>query len=166
MWQSKTFCGCCTHALQHPCPQDCIIATQHDSPGLSVAHILIVGLCAAGWGDWTLAEASRVLIREALKNPLNQRFIMLSESCVPLYPPAVVYQQLMWEKKSRINACDSDPNYYRDNYRCVLEMSSNDQGTAPECVGPFCVVSRAFSCFSDMLHKTTLLDVRHLFHQR
>jgi len=42
---------------------------------------------------------------------------MLSESCVPLYPPAVVYQQLMWEKKSRINACDSDPNYYRDNYR-------------------------------------------------
>ena len=74
----------------------------------------------AGWGEWSLADASRVLIREALKNPLNQRFIMLSESCVPLYPPAVVYQQLMWEKKSRINACDTDPNYYRDNYRCAL----------------------------------------------
>ena len=74
----------------------------------------------AGWGEWSLADASRVLIREALKNPLNQRFIMLSESCVPLYPPAVVYQQLMWEKKSRINACDSDPNYYRDNYRCAF----------------------------------------------
>ena len=55
--------------------------------------------------------------REALKDKLNQRFIMLSESCAPLYPPAVVYQQLMYERKSRINACDSDPNFYRDNYR-------------------------------------------------
>jgi hypothetical protein len=42
---------------------------------------------------------------------------MLSESCAPLYPPAVVYQQLMYERKSRINACDSEPNFYRDNYR-------------------------------------------------
>lgn len=42
---------------------------------------------------------------------------MLSESCAPLYPPAVVYQQLMYERRSRINACDSDPNFYRDNYR-------------------------------------------------
>lgn len=75
-------------------------------------------------GDWSLAEASRVLIRESLKNPLNQRFIMLSESCVPIYPPAVVYQQLMWEKKSRINACDSDPNYYRDNYRYDTDLQS------------------------------------------
>lgn len=55
--------------------------------------------------------------REALKDKLNQRFIMLSESCAPLYPPAVVYQQLMYERKSRINACDSDPDFYRDNYR-------------------------------------------------
>ena len=63
-----------------------------------------------------------MLIRESLKNPLNQRFIMLSESCVPIYPPAMVYQQLMWEKKSRINACDSDPNYYRDNYRYDTDL--------------------------------------------
>ncbi|CAL5228702.1 g11882 [Coccomyxa viridis] len=83
----------------------------------------IPGSIQTGWGEWSLADASRVLIREALKNPLNQRFIMLSESCVPLYPPAVVYQQLMWEKKSRINACDSDPNYYRDNYRYTWRMA-------------------------------------------
>ena len=77
----------------------------------------IPGSITTVWGEWTLAEASRVLIRHALKEPLNQRFIMASESCSPLYPPAVVYQQLMYEKKSRINACDSDPGWYRDNYR-------------------------------------------------
>ncbi len=78
----------------------------------------IAGSIRTGWGEWSLADASRVLIRRALADPLNQRFIMVSESCAPLYPPGVVYQQLMYEKRSRINACDSDPNWYRDNYRC------------------------------------------------
>ena len=79
----------------------------------------IPGSISTGWGTWALADASRVLIRHALRDPLNQRFIMVSESCAPLYPPAAVYQQLMYEKKSRINACDSDPDWYRDNYRCA-----------------------------------------------
>ncbi|BDA45402.1 probable glycosyltransferase BC10 at C-terminar half [Coccomyxa sp. Obi] len=82
----------------------------------------IPGSIPTAWGEWSLANASRVLIREALKDKLNQRFIMLSESCAPLYPPAVVYQQLMYERKSRINACDSDPDFYRDNYRYTGRM--------------------------------------------
>lgn len=33
------------------------------------------------------------MLAAALKEPRNQRFLLLSESCAPLYPPAVVYQQ-------------------------------------------------------------------------
>jgi len=33
------------------------------------------------------------MMAAALAEPRNQRFLLLSESCAPLYPPAVVYQQ-------------------------------------------------------------------------
>lgn len=31
--------------------------------------------------------------------------VLLSESCLPLYPPTLVYAQLISEPKSRINGC-------------------------------------------------------------
>lgn len=57
------------------------------------------------WGRWSLVEASRLLLQAALQEPLNQRFILVSESCIPLYPPTTVWQQLLSEDKSRIDAC-------------------------------------------------------------
>jgi Core-2/I-Branching enzyme len=59
----------------------------------------------AAWGTHELALAARTLLEAAFADPLNQRFIMLSESCIPLYPAATVYAQLMAEDKSRINSC-------------------------------------------------------------
>ena len=34
---------------------------------------------------------------------LNQRFIILCESCMPLYPPALLYMQVLHENKSRVS---------------------------------------------------------------
>lgn len=59
----------------------------------------------AKWGTHTLIEAARNLFQAALEETNNQRFVMLSESGIPLYPPTLIWQQLMSEKKSRINAC-------------------------------------------------------------
>ena len=50
-------------------------------------------------------QAMRRMLSAALKDRANQRFILLSESCIPLYSPLIVYQQLMHEKRSRISAC-------------------------------------------------------------
>jgi Core-2/I-Branching enzyme len=61
----------------------------------------------AQWGTHELAEAMRNLMQEALEDPLTERLILLSESGIPLYPPHVIYQQLMSESLSRINACPS-----------------------------------------------------------
>jgi hypothetical protein len=33
---------------------------------------------------------------------LNERFVILSESCIPLYPAAFLYMQLLHESKSRV----------------------------------------------------------------
>ena len=51
--------------------------------------------------------AVKRLLEASLEEPLNQRFVVLSESSVPLYPPQTVYRQLLSETFSRINACNS-----------------------------------------------------------
>lgn len=75
-------------------------------------------------------QATHSLLREALKDPLNKRFVLLSETCNPLLPAATVYAQLMAESKSRINACAmSDKN--RNVERCAhLPAVASEQGAA------------------------------------
>ena len=68
-------------------------------------------------------EAEKLLLAQSLLDPLNSRFVLLSETCVPLYPAPLVWAQLQGETRSRLNACAnaSDPNdeSWRMTYRCV-----------------------------------------------
>lgn len=59
----------------------------------------------AEWGQHSLAEAARRLYIAALRDRANARFVMLSDSCVFLYPPATVYLESLAAHRSRINAC-------------------------------------------------------------
>ena len=59
------------------------------------------------WGEHSMVEALRALLREALKDPLNQRFQLLCEYSLPLQSPLLVYQQYIKERKSRLNACNT-----------------------------------------------------------
>lgn len=43
---------------------------------------------------------------QALEDPLNERFVLLSDSDLPLYPASLVWRQLMAEGASRSGACD------------------------------------------------------------
>ena len=53
---------------------------------------------------WMLhMNAWRHLLRCALQNKSNQRFVFLSESCVPLQPLRQIYKTLIREEKSFIN---------------------------------------------------------------
>ena len=58
------------------------------------------------WGSFSLVAALKNLLRTALEDRLSQKFILLSESGVPIYPPEVLWLELMVEEKSRINACE------------------------------------------------------------
>ena len=62
------------------------------------------------WGDHSMVEATRRLLQAALLDAggSNQKFMLLSESCAPMYHPAVVHQQLLHERLSRIDACAAD----------------------------------------------------------
>jgi hypothetical protein len=118
-------------------------AAEHSLPSDSwFAGREVSGRQATVWGNHSLVDAERALLRAALRDPLNQRFALLSgaqagpaamrsllpacpvtscprpcltlqssvlprpsESCIPLYSGPAVYAQLMWEQRSRINAC-------------------------------------------------------------
>lgn len=57
------------------------------------------------WGAHELVLAARNLLRAAMSDPLNQKFALLSESGISLYPPSTIYMQLLAEDKSRIDSC-------------------------------------------------------------
>ncbi|KAK9815960.1 hypothetical protein WJX74_007174 [Apatococcus lobatus] len=76
-----------------------------------------------GWGKFGLTQALINLLAAGLEDPLNQQLLMLSESCVPLYPPAVVYSQIMHEEKSRINACAKE-GWNLNDYRWSEAMET------------------------------------------
>lgn len=68
------------------------------------------------WGD--TIDATRAQLRHALKEALNQRFLLLSDTDVPLYPARLVYLQLMSEPKSRVSACKGWDLVNIDRYTC------------------------------------------------
>lgn len=81
-------------ASNYSFPQDSIFAGQQIKDRVNVT-----------WGQWSVAEAEKRLYTAALKDGRNQRFILLSESCMPLYPPHILWAQVMSEQRSRVRAC-------------------------------------------------------------
>ncbi|XP_057840030.1 glycosyltransferase BC10 isoform X2 [Cryptomeria japonica] len=57
-----------------------------------------------GWGEASMIEAERILLRKALEDPANQRFILVSDSCVPLYNFSYIYDYVMSSPKSFVDS--------------------------------------------------------------
>ena len=81
---------------------------------------LIENRVPAQWANHTSAE--RMLLRSALEQPSNQRFVLISESCVPLYSANIVYLQLMTCTRSSI-ACEPERSRYVRRSACTLRGS-------------------------------------------
>ena len=74
-------------------------------PSDQFAEFYVRSSIATEWGQPTLIMAERLLLQKALQDRDNQRFVLMSESCIPLYSPQLIYQQLIGELRSRVNAC-------------------------------------------------------------
>nr|XP_011463539.1 PREDICTED: uncharacterized protein LOC101304332 isoform X2 [Fragaria vesca subsp. vesca] len=57
------------------------------------------------WGESSMIEAEQLLFEEALYDPANQRFVLLSDSCVPLHNFSYIYNYIM-----------SSPNSFVDSF--------------------------------------------------
>ncbi|KAJ7551081.1 hypothetical protein O6H91_07G133000 [Diphasiastrum complanatum] len=65
------------------------------------------------WGEASMIAAERLLLRTALEDPHNERFVLISESCIPLYSFEYTYTYLMSSTRSFV---DSFADYKENRY--------------------------------------------------
>ncbi|XP_022729145.1 uncharacterized protein LOC111284631 [Durio zibethinus] len=68
------------------------------------------------WGKMSMCDAERRLIANALLDISNEWFILLSESCIPLYNFSVIYHYIKKSKYSFIGAFDDPGPFGRGRY--------------------------------------------------
>uniref|UniRef100_A0A5B6ZCK0 Core-2/I-branching beta-1,6-N-acetylglucosaminyltransferase family protein n=1 Tax=Davidia involucrata TaxID=16924 RepID=A0A5B6ZCK0_DAVIN len=68
------------------------------------------------WGTVSLAAAERRLLANALLDFSNERFVLLSESCIPVYNFPTVYKYLIESAHSFVESYDDPSRYGRGRY--------------------------------------------------
>ncbi|KAG4968384.1 hypothetical protein AAZX31_12G154900 [Glycine max] len=68
------------------------------------------------WGTFTLADAERRLLANALLDFSNERFLLLSETCIPVYDFPTVYRYLTHSSLSFVESYDEPTRYGRGRY--------------------------------------------------
>ena len=86
------------------------------------------------YAEHSIVEAQRMLLRAALEDESNIKFAVLSESCMPLYPPTMLYLQLLSETRSRVNTSPegvSNPGPLSHAMQIALFHSRQGRGRQP-----------------------------------
>ncbi|RLN00620.1 hypothetical protein C2845_PM06G35210 [Panicum miliaceum] len=91
-----------------------------DFPPASAFYRRQVPSQVAAWGQTSMCDAERRLLANALLDPGNERFVLVSESCVPLYGFPVVYHYLTRSRQSFVGAFDDPGPHGRGRYRAGL----------------------------------------------
>ncbi|GAB2277511.1 hypothetical protein Dimus_012218 [Dionaea muscipula] len=69
------------------------------------------------WGKFNMLQAERRLLANALLDYSNERFVLLSEACIPLFNFTTVYTYLISSSKSYVEANDLPGPVGRGRYR-------------------------------------------------
>lgn len=79
----------------------------------------------AEWGQMSMCDAERRLLANALLDLSNERFVLLSESCIPLYNFSIIYQYLIRSRHSFMGSFDDPSPHGRGRYnpRMAPEVS-------------------------------------------
>ncbi|KAF8399091.1 hypothetical protein HHK36_014957 [Tetracentron sinense] len=75
-------------------------------PESSIFHGRRIPSKEVGWGKFNMIEAERRLLANALLDLSNQRFVLLSESCIPLFNFPTIYSYLINSTKTFVEAYD------------------------------------------------------------
>ncbi|XP_076918322.1 glycosyltransferase BC10-like [Bidens hawaiensis] len=85
-------------------------------PEGSVFHGRRVPSKGVEWGKVNMIEAERRLLANALLDYSNQRFVLLSEACIPLFNFSMVYSYLINSKYNFVESYDLAGPVGRDRY--------------------------------------------------
>ncbi|KAG6538941.1 hypothetical protein ZIOFF_004093 [Zingiber officinale] len=72
---------------------------------LFLPHTFFSDSVIVEWGEASMIEAERILLRNAIKDSFNERFLFLSDSCIPLYNFSYIYKYIMSTTTSFIDRC-------------------------------------------------------------
>ncbi|KAG7550639.1 Glycosyl transferase family 14 [Arabidopsis thaliana x Arabidopsis arenosa] len=82
------------------------------------------------WGESTMIEAERVLLRHALRDPFNHRFVFLSDSCIPLYSFSYTYNYIMSTPTSFIDSfADTKDSRYNPRMNPIIPVHNWKKGS-------------------------------------
>ncbi|GAB2297017.1 hypothetical protein Dimus_031121 [Dionaea muscipula] len=103
--------------------QGCFSIYLHTSPGFrdelprsSVFYKRKIPSQEVHWGEATMVDAERRLLANALLDFSNERFILLSESCIPLFNFTTIYNYLVNSNQSYVGSFDDPRNIGRGRY--------------------------------------------------
>ncbi|CAI9755697.1 unnamed protein product [Fraxinus pennsylvanica] len=89
---------------------------QAEFPSSSVFYRRQIPSQVAEWGKMSMCDAERRLIANALLDISNEWFVLLSESCIPLYNFSTVYNYIKQSKYSFLGAFDDLGPHGRGRY--------------------------------------------------
>ncbi|KAJ7002480.1 hypothetical protein D5086_005928 [Populus alba] len=93
-------------------PHDYVLNVSSDSP----FYGRMIPSKDVEWGSVSLVDAEKRLLANALLDFSNERFVLLSESCIPIYNFPTVYKYLIRSEYSFVESYDEPSRYGRGRY--------------------------------------------------
>ncbi|PIN04916.1 hypothetical protein CDL12_22552 [Handroanthus impetiginosus] len=82
------------------------------------------------WGEASMIQAERILLRNALMDHYNERFLFLSDSCIPLYNFSYTYDYIMSASTSFVDSfADTKEGRYNPNMHPVIPVENWRKGS-------------------------------------
>ncbi|KAJ7569804.1 hypothetical protein O6H91_01G096000 [Diphasiastrum complanatum] len=105
-----------------------------DVPSWSVFHGRQIPSQAVQWGDISMVDAERRLLGNAILDSSNERFILLSETCIPLHSFSTFYDYVIQSQHSFVGVMDELGPYGRGRYTIKMkpEISLDQWRKAPQ----------------------------------
>lgn len=82
------------------------------------------------WGEASMIQAERILLQNALADNFNQRFLFLSDSCIPLYNFSYTYDYIMSASTSFVDSfADTKEGRYNPKMHPVIPVENWRKGS-------------------------------------
>ncbi|KAL0450690.1 UNVERIFIED_CONTAM: Glycosyltransferase BC10 [Sesamum latifolium] len=82
------------------------------------------------WGEASMIQAERLLLQNALTDPFNERFLFLSDSCIPLYNFSYIYDYIMSASTSFVDSfADTKESRYNPRMHPVIPVDNWRKGS-------------------------------------
>ncbi|GER47972.1 Core-2/I-branching beta-1,6-N-acetylglucosaminyltransferase family protein [Striga asiatica] len=122
------------------------------------------------WGEASMIEAERILLRHALMDPSNTRFLFLSDSCIPLYNFSYTYDYIMSASTSFVDSfADTKEGRYNPKMHPVVPVDTWRKGSQKRSLPEFwressppTDASKEHNCIPDEHYVQTLLNQKGL----